>query len=37
MNQDSGKQLFVLKVDGGMTVNKLCMQIQADLLNISIG
>lgn len=37
MNQDSGIPLTVLQVDGGMTVNNLLMQIQADILQINVG
>ncbi|KAI9253199.1 hypothetical protein BY458DRAFT_521935 [Sporodiniella umbellata] len=36
MNQDAGSPLTVLKVDGGMSNSDLCMQIQADLLGISV-
>jgi len=32
MSADSGVSLDVLKVDGGVTANELCMQIQADVL-----
>ena len=32
MEADSGVHLEVLKVDGGITANDLCMQIQADVL-----
>jgi glycerol kinase len=32
MEADSGVALDVLKVDGGVTANDLCMQIQADTL-----
>jgi glycerol kinase len=32
MEQDSGVHLEVLKVDGGVTANDLCMQLQADIL-----
>ena len=32
MEKDSGVVLEVLKVDGGVTANDLCMQIQADVL-----
>ncbi|KAF3695175.1 Glycerol kinase [Channa argus] len=32
MNQDSGVPLMQLQVDGGMTSNKLLMQLQADIL-----
>ena len=37
MNQDSELPLASLKVDGGMTVNKLLLQLQADLLGIPVG
>ena len=37
MNEDSGIPLTVLQVDGGMTVNNLLMQIQADILQINVG
>lgn len=36
MNQDSELPLASLKVDGGMTVNKLLLQLQADLLGIPV-
>lgn len=36
MNQDSGIPLTSLQVDGGMTANSLLMQIQADILGISV-
>jgi glycerol kinase len=36
MAQDSGVQLEVLKVDGGVTANDLCMQIQADILGVPV-
>jgi glycerol kinase len=36
MEQDSGVHLEVLKVDGGVTANDLCMQIQADVLGVSV-
>ncbi|GAA3927828.1 glycerol kinase GlpK [Actinoplanes auranticolor] len=36
MAQDSGVTLDVLKVDGGITVNNLCMQIQADVLGVPV-
>jgi glycerol kinase len=36
MEQDSGVHLDVLKVDGGVTANDLCMQIQADVLGVSV-
>jgi glycerol kinase len=36
MEQDSGVQLDVLKVDGGVTMNELCMQIQADVLGVPV-
>src|SRR5438094_721120 len=34
MEADSGVHLEVLKVDGGITANDLCMQIQADVLAV---
>ncbi|XP_035983977.1 glycerol kinase isoform X2 [Fundulus heteroclitus] len=37
MNQDSGIPLTQLQVDGGMTSNKLLMQLQADILCIPVG
>ena len=36
MEQDSGRHLEVLKVDGGVTANDLCMQIQADVLGVPV-
>eukprot|EP00794_Sanderia_malayensis_P019091 gene19091-21007_t len=36
MNQDSGIPLQLLLVDGGMTVNDMLMQMQADLLGIDV-
>ena len=36
MAADSGVTLDVLKVDGGITVNNLCMQIQADVLGVPV-
>ncbi|KAI0216663.1 Glycerol kinase [Massospora cicadina] len=36
MNKDSGENLANLKVDGGMAVSDICMQIQADLLGIPV-
>ncbi len=36
MEQDSGVKLTALKVDGGMVVNKLLMQFQADLLGVPV-
>lgn len=32
MEEDLGRRLGVLKVDGGVTANDLCMQMQADIL-----
>ncbi len=34
--QDSGVQLDVLRVDGGVTANALCMQLQADILGVPV-
>jgi glycerol kinase len=36
MAQDSGVNLEVLKVDGGITVNNLCMQLQADIVGVPV-
>ncbi|OMC31830.1 glycerol kinase [Mycobacterium sp. GA-1841] len=36
MEADSGVHLEVLKVDGGITANTLCMQIQADVLGVEV-
>src|SRR6201996_2820673 len=36
MAADSGVRLEVLKVDGGITDNELCMQIQADVLGVDV-
>jgi len=36
MTADSGVTLDVLKVDGGVTANDLCMQLQADILGVPV-
>jgi glycerol kinase len=36
MNEDSGVELESLKVDGGMVVNDLLMQFQADILDVPV-
>jgi glycerol kinase len=36
MAADAGVDLDVLKVDGGVTVNDLCMQIQADICGVEV-
>jgi glycerol kinase len=36
MQADSGVRLEVLKADGGITANDLCMQIQADVLGVDV-
>jgi glycerol kinase len=36
MTSDSGVELDVLRVDGGVTANSLCMQIQADVLGVPV-
>ena len=36
MNKDSGVELTQLKVDGGMVVNELLMQFQADILDVPV-
>ena len=36
MTADSGVTLDLLKVDGGVTANALCMQLQADILEVPV-
>ncbi|WP_431874893.1 glycerol kinase GlpK [Amycolatopsis sacchari] len=36
MTADSGVELEVLRVDGGVTANQLCMQLQADILGVPV-
>ena len=36
MERDSGVNLDVLKVDGGVTANALCMQLQSDILGVPV-
>ena len=36
MAADSGVALTCLKVDGGITANRLCMQLQADMLGVPV-
>jgi glycerol kinase len=36
MRQDSGVTLDVLRVDGGVTANRLCMELQADILGVPV-
>jgi glycerol kinase len=36
MTADSGVELGVLRVDGGVTANQLCMQLQADILGVPV-
>jgi glycerol kinase len=36
MEKDCGARIEVLKVDGGITANELCMQIQADVLGVEV-
>jgi glycerol kinase len=36
MTLDSGVALDVLKVDGGVTANELCMQLQADICGVPV-
>jgi glycerol kinase len=36
MMADSGVQLTQMRVDGGITTNELCMQMQADIMGIDI-
>jgi glycerol kinase len=36
MRQDSGVSLDVLRVDGGVPANELCMELQADILGVPV-
>ena len=36
MAKDSGVDLDVLRVDGGVTANRLCVQLQADVLGVPV-
>ena len=36
MAKDSGVRLECLKVDGGVTANRLCMQLQSDILGVPV-
>jgi glycerol kinase len=36
MRDDTGVELHELKVDGGVTANELCMQLQADILDVPV-
>jgi glycerol kinase len=36
MEEDLGHKLGALKVDGGITANALCMQVQADILGVPV-
>lgn len=36
MTQDSGVALHEMRVDGGITANSLCMQIQSDIMQIDV-
>ena len=36
MERDSGVRLDVLKVDGGVTANTLCMQLQSNILGVPV-
>lgn len=36
MAQDSGVRLTEMRVDGGITANELCMQIQSDVMQIEV-
>jgi glycerol kinase len=36
MRDDSGVELDVLKVDGGVSANGLCMQLQSDILGVPV-
>ncbi len=37
MNRDCGIPLKSLNVDGGMSANNLMLQLQADIIGISVG
>lgn len=37
MSKDSGCNLTILKVDGGMVESDVAMQLQADILGIEVG
>ena len=37
MSKDSGTSVSTLHVDGGMTVNSLLMQLQADIAGLPVG
>jgi glycerol kinase len=36
MNKEAGTPLHSLKVDGGLTVSDICLQIQSDLVGIPV-
>jgi glycerol kinase len=36
MESDSGQPVTALRVDGGVTANELCMQLQADILGVPV-
>ena len=36
MEEETGTRIKVLKVDGGITQNQLCMQMQADILQTEV-
>jgi glycerol kinase len=36
MTADSGVRIETLRVDGGVTANRLCMQLQADILGVPV-
>ncbi|MFC7489625.1 MULTISPECIES: glycerol kinase GlpK [unclassified Knoellia] len=36
MTADSGVKIETLRVDGGVTANRLCMQLQADILGVPV-
>jgi glycerol kinase len=36
MQHDCGNDLEILRVDGGVTANSLCMQLQADILGVPV-
>jgi glycerol kinase len=36
MSADSGVKLPEMRVDGGITANELCMQMQADIMQVDV-
>jgi glycerol kinase len=36
MEEETGTRIQILRVDGGITQNQLCMQLQADILQTEV-